>query len=59
MKRNRRSAQIAQITGIDSGPNGYTLTIGHGPGNASITLQAGPQPRHNGQICSTTASVDH
>jgi hypothetical protein len=36
MKRNRPSALIAQITSIASGPQGYTVTIGHGPGNAPI-----------------------
>ncbi len=41
MKRDRPSALIAQITSIESGPNGYTVTIGHGPGNAPITALTG------------------
>ena len=33
MKRNSASAQLAQITNIETGPNGHTATIGYWPGN--------------------------
>jgi hypothetical protein len=33
MKRNQPNARIAQITSIDSGSSGYTVTIGHGCGS--------------------------
>jgi hypothetical protein len=39
MKR-KASARIAQITSINSGPNGYAVTIGHGPGDSPLSALA-------------------